>query len=899
MGGRLHQMHPEAFLNTVPGLEPTATQRRSFVKPVIGEEVNSERKLAAIFVKSMQSVLDAAQSKKLRVVDTASHKPADGDNEPTDTLNDVGFYLDTPISRTATDLTPEQRQHSRIPQSEREAHNLGCRSWHWLIIPVELEWCTIFQSIPHTAAEMTESRSASSSHISASTPADPVEGKQFMRDTADGEIALGQFAEYQLNVFTHQHRCFLYAIYVRKRGARMIYSDRTGTRVSEEFDWTDDNSFLHSFIWKLAHMSLEELGFDPTAELATDSECRQLEDARGNNTLPSHVVEAVKNAFDRNYPIYKLRITISEPFPDEAFPAINPDILPPSMSELPSSTILPEQQAKEHDFLVARPHFHTDALVGRCTKCYIAYDIEGRQFCFLKDYWRPLVANRSRPEHLVYNRLHSVKTPCIPTLICGGDVGGPRKQMTQVQDNLPSKGRPVPRIHYRIAIAEIARPLDTFNDFTELAYIFAQVIGAHDHAVKHAGILHRDISVGNIMIDPGPPLRGLLIDWDLSRLVSELGTGPIGPVGRERTGTWPFQSALIQRWPRKPYSVSDDIESFIHAFRYMVLRYHVVDIPDLYTFVVEYFESFATVRVVFDDQVWMVKRGGQSKWMQFHASRSCFSVKNNPDLQKLLGDIAFKCYASYATIDEARMDELYGLPEDAEDRNDQQVQHPRPPVVALDFSALPSRIHTRKAPSSKVFSEGACEVSGFLADAGEVQRVFAQYAYDTQDQRFYKAPDQFKARDVERPKFLYVSSLPNRRINALSKSYTTTSSMDSPISLARAATGSSSPDVFSPIPSRDPSLHPSGPSSRATSPGFSAAPSSHESSREASPLPGAPPIVAGSSSKSIEPSEHNERPELLGKRRGRTSDVADAVYTMTSETAASKGISKLPKQRRK
>ncbi|KAI0325235.1 hypothetical protein GY45DRAFT_1330529 [Cubamyces sp. BRFM 1775] len=123
--------------------------------------------------------------------------------------------------------------------------------------------------------------------------------------------------------------------------------------------------------------------------------------------------------------------------------------------------------------------------------------------------------------------------------------------------------------------------------------------------------------------------------------------------------------------------------------------------------------------------------------------------------------------------------------------------------------------------------------------------------------------------------------------------------MDSPVSLAHAATGSSSPDVSSPIPSRGPSLRPSGPSSRATSPGFSATPSSNESSREPSPLPGAPPIVAGSSSESIEPSENNARPELLGKRRGRTSDLADAVYTMTSETAASKGILKLPKQRRK
>ncbi|KAJ8453756.1 hypothetical protein ONZ51_g13419 [Trametes cubensis] len=945
MGGRLHQMHPSAFLDTVPGPEPTLTQRRSFVKPVVGKEVNSERKLAVIFVKSMQSVLDVAQSQTLRVVDTASHKAKGGNNQPTDTLNDVGLYLKSPDSRAATDLNPEQRKHSKIPQSEREARNLGCQSWHWLVIPVELKWSAISasyakgkssnaeskgtsdgqegntarapsagvgsnegsgeaallwmlaleahyspaisehpaeslsstntsdvfavaQSVPRTDAETAESPSASASHISASTSADPAESKQFIRDHADGEIAPGQFAEYQLNVFTHQHRCFLYAIYIRKTGARMIYSDRTGTRVSEEFDWTDDNSFLHRFVWKLAHMSLEELGFDPTAELATDSQCRQLKLAKGDNTLQPHVVEAVNNAFDGHYPIYKLRITVSEPFPDELFPANDPVILPPSMSELASPTTLPEQQAKEHDFLVAR-----------------------RRFCFLKDYWRPLVANRSRPEHLVYNRLHSVGTPFIPTLICGGDVGGPRKQVTQVQDYLPSKGRPGPRVHYRIAVAEIGRPLDKFTDFTQLAYIFAHVIGAHNHAVKYAGILHHDISVGNIMINSRS--RGLLIDWDLSQLVSELGTGPVEP---RRTGTWPFQSALIQRWPRKPYCVSDDIESFIHAFRYMVLRYHVVDIPDLYDFVYSYFESFATVRVVFGDQVWMVKRGGHSKWNQCNASKSFFSVKKNPRLQKLLDDIAFKCCTSYATITAARMDEVYGLPED---EDDEQVQHSHPPYDDLDLSTLggPLPMPMPKPPSSQVSSEGACQVSGFLADACQVQGAFTRYVYKSQEagRRADKAPDQFKARDAERPKFQFLAPLP----------YTPPSSVDSPIALARAATDaghSSSPGASSPAPPRDPSLRLSGPSSRATSPGLSAAPSSNQPSREASPLPGAPLILAGSSSEGDEPSENGALPEILGKRRGRTSDVADAAYTMTSETAAaavSKGILKPLKQRRR
>ena len=41
---------------------------------------------------------------------------------------------------------------------------------------------------------------------------------------------------------------------------------------------------------------------------------------------------------------------------------------------------------------------------------------------------------------------------------------------------------------------------------------------AHDDALNKAGVLHRDISVGNILIADG---RGILIDWDLSKHVNK------------------------------------------------------------------------------------------------------------------------------------------------------------------------------------------------------------------------------------------------------------------------------------------------------------------------------------------------------------------------------------------
>ena len=61
-------------------------------------------------------------------------------------------------------------------------------------------------------------------------------------------------------------------------------------------------------------------------------------------------------------------------------------------------------------------------------------------------------------------------------------------------------------------------------------HLLIVAFAAHYKVLKRAGILHRDISVGNIMIRvDGAKRMGFLIDWDLSRLESELGNGPVEP----------------------------------------------------------------------------------------------------------------------------------------------------------------------------------------------------------------------------------------------------------------------------------------------------------------------------------------------------------------------------------
>jgi serine/threonine protein kinase len=90
-------------------------------------------------------------------------------------------------------------------------------------------------------------------------------------------------------------------------------------------------------------------------------------------------------------------------------------------------------------------------------------------------------------------------------------------------------------IHYCMVLGVVGRELSTFRSTRErggrclgrLVFRFCASLhrysfshAAHEDAYHKAGILHRDVSVGNLIVtDDG---EGLLIDWDLCRKRSTL-----------------------------------------------------------------------------------------------------------------------------------------------------------------------------------------------------------------------------------------------------------------------------------------------------------------------------------------------------------------------------------------
>ncbi|KAG7447144.1 uncharacterized protein BT62DRAFT_844081, partial [Guyanagaster necrorhizus] len=134
----------------------------------------------------------------------------------------------------------------------------------------------------------------------------------------------------------------------------------------------------------------------------------------------------------------------------------------------------------------------------------------------------------------------------------------------------------------RITVQERLYPLEELRTVQEYAQVFFDILQIHKWLYDHPGILHRDISPGNIMwrrtVDGH--LRGVLNDFDLSAYRHET-----GPSSRQRTGTLPYMAfeLLINDENGHPpkHLYRHDVESIFYVILLLCCRYEVVANQDL------------------------------------------------------------------------------------------------------------------------------------------------------------------------------------------------------------------------------------------------------------------------------------------------------------------------------
>ncbi|KZT03893.1 uncharacterized protein LAESUDRAFT_761494 [Laetiporus sulphureus 93-53] len=506
-------------------LDPSPAVRETFPAFIDSKfDVKEENKMPSEFAHVAKEILDAGSPEggrtggmpALVIKDTGSHPEVEEKKKP-----DLILYIDTPEARKAYELSQDELDEAKVTLKERLEYlpNLGRAAW------------------PH-ACLFVEFKAADEEN-----PFEKQEDDEYMpRDTPDAMEARGQMYAYATAIMNAQPRTHVFFINIWRTQATLFYADHSQFVCTKPFNFTGKSSALSTFLYHLGQMNREELGYDSSVTAATAEDIAAVNDVKAEMT-PYHQDCVADAFFESGWPVYR----VTMPAEQAGF----------------------KQPWEDGDFLIGRPLYKIYSPTSRTTKVYAAYNMTTERMCTVKDCWPE---EWEDGEHTTYKCIQEAEVRYTATCLYGGYVG---EQKTKTCGDLEHT-RPIRR-HYRIVLKELARPLDSYESSGELIVAGWCVLTAHREAWEKCGLLHRDMSPGNMVFDEVDPrdrpkdeprrIQALLIDWHLAKSKDELKSGA-------KRGTWQFISARLLRNPTAQNEVSDDLESVILIMEWMSLRFH-------------------------------------------------------------------------------------------------------------------------------------------------------------------------------------------------------------------------------------------------------------------------------------------------------------------------------------
>jgi hypothetical protein len=199
---------------------------------------------------------------------------------------------------------------------------------------------------------------------------------------------------------------------------------------------------------------------------------------------------------------------------------------------LPSGNYNPETSY----YFGIKPDFRTNGSLMECaTRSFVMSRRKPKQAFFLKDTRRVNLPSMG-PDGHVYKEVHEKNDLHIAPLDHAADISGhirtPTSEFVSESWAKPIRKPLQPHRHYRLVLEVIGRRITSFTSTWELISAMRDGIEgtstaiclfkwcqltyfvAHRHAYEDAEILHRGISVANLLIIDDS--RGVLVDWDLS-----------------------------------------------------------------------------------------------------------------------------------------------------------------------------------------------------------------------------------------------------------------------------------------------------------------------------------------------------------------------------------------------
>ena len=359
----------------------------------------------------------------------------------------------------------------------------------------------------------------------------------------------GQIALYSTRQQAYQFRTSIFSVGIFGSVARLFRWDRTGCQVTVPIDYStkDGNLQLVEFFLRIDRMAddPEGRGWDPTVKDATAKEIEDFAEA------VKVVCEGRPGPERRKTRGRKKEEEGDERMPDPMFCKLVESVGDPSKYPRRKVSVLDRNVSR--DYIVGRPTCVLKAPTGRATRGFVAMSVKTKKLVFLKDSWRPDI-DGIKPEDHWYRLLRSKKRGCMKNIGAyshGSDVYATRgfvkcsdkrqRTITHLYAvGLGGVGAMLGYVHHRVVQSELYLPLEMFRDSKHLTKIMYDIAkGAFLRipspflsfskltsfiAIEHVhgvGIFHRDLSIGNIMIDVNG--NGRLIDFDLARFMDETG----------------------------------------------------------------------------------------------------------------------------------------------------------------------------------------------------------------------------------------------------------------------------------------------------------------------------------------------------------------------------------------
>ncbi|KAI0089404.1 hypothetical protein BDY19DRAFT_1056432 [Irpex rosettiformis] len=373
----------------------------------------------------------------------------------------------------------------------------------------------------------------------------------FEKSSPEALRVRGQLAEHASLVFSQQHRTHIFQLLVCGSHVRYIFWDHSGAIVSDLFDYA-------------------KRGWDLSVEDANDYERRKFRKT------------VAKLLLDMNDPTHsQCRLPRAEDTLDDKYHVVK-------------VTIEDDVLKTPVQILIQAPFFRSHSTPGRATRGYIAYHLVRRELVFFKDTWRIehdcLTAERS-----ILSRLSEAEVPFTPEVLCGGDVmangeRGTTRCSKWVQLQVMAVEYRSPRFfHHHRLLQPLAYPVQSAPNLQEFTRAFCDWIGAIRSADEKCDLLHRDISLRNVMIRiVDGKIIGILVDWKMAGTNESESTESVVNTGKRTkfrvAGTPAFMSIGLLQDADKPHEILDDLEAIFWALVYGASRYyeHEGQLPAIY-----------------------------------------------------------------------------------------------------------------------------------------------------------------------------------------------------------------------------------------------------------------------------------------------------------------------------